>query len=120
MKFTFFEAEAHPRSLGYAKTYIILPSTIYGTPSNALTKAGLQNTHSIQLPFLIKASIGRGQGGVVGKGAAKWNHVSNADGQYPSSRYSLLNLLTPIISRGAVHYRLQRRDGAQQHLPPRP
>ncbi|KIP10517.1 hypothetical protein PHLGIDRAFT_232441 [Phlebiopsis gigantea 11061_1 CR5-6] len=64
---------------GYAKTYIILPSTIFGTPSNALTKAGIQNTHSIQLPFLIKASIGRGQGGVVGKGAAKWNYVSNAD-----------------------------------------
>lgn len=77
--------EAHLDSPGYAKTYIILPSTIFGTPSNALTKAGIQNTHSIQLPFLIKASIGRGQGGVVGKGAAKWNYVSNADSEYQHS-----------------------------------
>lgn len=64
---------------GYAKTYIVLPSTIYGIPSNALTKAGLQHTSSIQVPALTKASIGRGQGGIVGKGAALWNHVSNDD-----------------------------------------
>ena len=64
----------------------MLPSTIYGIPSNALTKAGVQHTSSIQLPMLTKASIGRGQGGIVGKGAALWNHVSNDDSKHAPLR----------------------------------
>lgn len=64
---------------GYAKTYIILPSTIYGIASHSLTEAGISNPHSIQIPSLIMAALARGQAGVVGKGLAIWPDVSIDD-----------------------------------------
>ncbi|KAL5486104.1 hypothetical protein ACEPAI_7148 [Sanghuangporus weigelae] len=60
---------------GYARTYIILPSTIYGIANNGLTEAGIQNPHSIQVPVLIRTSLARGQGGMVGLGKNKWPNV---------------------------------------------
>ncbi|RDB25814.1 Uncharacterized protein C2A9.02 [Hypsizygus marmoreus] len=60
---------------GYVKTYIVLPSTIYGIASGALVDLGLQNAHSQQVPGLIKVSIDRGQGGMVGLGKNVWPHV---------------------------------------------
>ncbi|KII89891.1 hypothetical protein PLICRDRAFT_174707 [Plicaturopsis crispa FD-325 SS-3] len=60
---------------GYVKTYIILPSTIYGIATGPLAEIGFQHPHSIQVPFLIKAAISRGQGGVVGTGANLWPNV---------------------------------------------
>ncbi|EJD06860.1 NAD-binding protein [Fomitiporia mediterranea MF3/22] len=59
----------------YVRTYIILPCTIYGIAKNGLTEAGIQNPHSIQVPALIRASIDRGQGGMVGLGKNKWPNV---------------------------------------------
>ncbi|KAL5519747.1 hypothetical protein ACEPAG_1407 [Sanghuangporus baumii] len=60
---------------GYARTYIVLPSLVYGIAKNGLTEAGIQNPHSIQVPNLIRASLARGQGGVVGLGKNKWPNV---------------------------------------------
>ncbi|KLO17101.1 NAD-binding protein [Schizopora paradoxa] len=60
---------------GYAKTYIICPSTIYGVVSNPLVDAGIQNPHSIQIPQIIRAGIDRGQGGMVGLGENLWPNV---------------------------------------------
>lgn len=60
---------------GYVKTYIIVPSTIYGIASNPLVDAGIQNPHSIQIPQLIRASVDRGQGGMVGDGKNLWPNV---------------------------------------------
>ena len=65
---------------GYARTYIILPSTIYGIEKNGFTEAGLQNPHSVQVPALIRASLKRGQGGMVGKGKNLWPNVDIDDG----------------------------------------
>ena len=66
---------------GYVKTYIILPSTIYGIASNPLVDAGIQNPHSIQIPSIIRASLSRGQGGVVGEGKNIWPNVQIDDGR---------------------------------------
>ncbi|KAG2003467.1 hypothetical protein CC2G_004069 [Coprinopsis cinerea AmutBmut pab1-1] len=60
---------------GYVKTYIILPSTIYGIADHKLVQLGISNPHSIQIPSLIKASLGRGQAGMVGKGVNRWPNV---------------------------------------------
>ncbi|KIY44022.1 NAD(P)-binding protein [Fistulina hepatica ATCC 64428] len=60
---------------GYAKTYIILPSTIYGIATGPLVDAGIQNPYSIQIPSLIKAALDRGRAGMVGAGKAVWPHV---------------------------------------------
>ncbi|PAV17650.1 NAD-binding protein [Pyrrhoderma noxium] len=60
---------------GYARTYIIFPSTVYGIAKNRLTESGLQNPYSIQIPYLIRAALDRGQGGVVGLGKNMWPNV---------------------------------------------
>jgi len=60
---------------GYVKTYIIVPSNIYGVASTKLVDLGIQNPHSIQIPALIDASLDRGQGGMVGHGKNLWPDV---------------------------------------------
>lgn len=60
---------------GYAKTYLIFPSTVYGIAKNGFTDKGLQNPYSIQVPYLIRAGLDRGQGGVVGLGKNMWPNV---------------------------------------------
>ncbi|KAI0071514.1 NAD-P-binding protein [Panus rudis PR-1116 ss-1] len=60
---------------GYLRSYIIIPSTIYGIARNKLVDAGIVNPHSIQIPYLIKASLDRKQAGVVGKGVSYWPDV---------------------------------------------
>ncbi|GLB41332.1 putative NAD-P-binding protein [Lyophyllum shimeji] len=65
--------------LGYVKTYIILPCTIYGIATGTLAAHGIQNVHSVQIPSLIRASLDRGQGGMVGLGKNRWNNVSIDD-----------------------------------------
>ncbi|KAF7348993.1 hypothetical protein MVEN_01420300 [Mycena venus] len=60
---------------GYIKSYIILPSTIYGVATGPLVDRGIQNSHSIQIPSLISASLDRGQAGMVGEGKNLWPNV---------------------------------------------
>ncbi|KAA1475304.1 NAD(P)-binding protein [Dentipellis sp. KUC8613] len=60
---------------GYARTYIILPAMIYGLATGKLVDAGIVNRRSIQVPAIIKASLARGQGGVVGEGKNFWTNV---------------------------------------------
>ncbi|KAH9972083.1 hypothetical protein BGW80DRAFT_393946 [Lactifluus volemus] len=60
---------------GYARTYIILPPTIWGIATGKLYDLGISNRHSIQIPLAIKASLDRGQGGVIGEGKNTWPHV---------------------------------------------
>jgi hypothetical protein len=57
------------------RTYIILPPTIWGIATGRLFNLGLANRHSIQIPVAIKASLDRGQGGVIGEGKNSWPHV---------------------------------------------
>jgi nucleoside-diphosphate-sugar epimerase len=65
--------------LGYVRTYIILPSTIYGLGSGPVFSAGLANPHSVQIPQLIKSGLARGRVGVIGKGENVWPHVHISD-----------------------------------------
>ncbi|KAJ7136659.1 NAD-binding protein [Mycena epipterygia] len=60
---------------GYLKSYIILPSTIYGIARGRLVEMGIQNRHSIQIPALINAALDRGQAGMVGEGKNLWPNV---------------------------------------------
>ena len=62
--------------LGYVRTYIVLPSTIWGIAKNPLVDAGIQHPYSQQIPALIRAALGRGQAGVLGKGQAYWPSVN--------------------------------------------
>lgn len=70
-------ADPEPSVLaGYARTYIVLPSTIWGIASNPLVEAGIANPYSMQIPAVIRASLARGQAGMVGKGLAYWPSVN--------------------------------------------
>ncbi|KAJ7020329.1 NAD(P)-binding protein [Mycena alexandri] len=60
---------------GYVKSYIVLPSTIYGLAKGQLVDAGLQNPHSQQIPALISAALDRGRAGMVGEGKNLWPNV---------------------------------------------
>jgi len=50
-------------------------ATIFGYPLGVVNDLGVQNTHSIQLPYIIQASIARKQGGYFGKGLNSWPAV---------------------------------------------
>lgn len=71
------------RFAGYLKSYIILPSTIWGIAKNPLVDAGIVNPYSQQIPKLIRAALARGQAGQVGKGLARWPDVDIEEGTLP-------------------------------------
>lgn len=65
--------------IGYIKSYIILPSTIYSLAKTKLVELGVQNPRSVQMPMLIRAGIRMGQAIVVGKGENRWPDVNIND-----------------------------------------
>lgn len=67
---------------GYARTYIVLPSTIYGFATHHLVEAGISNPISIQIPNVTRASLSRKQAGMVGLGKAIWPDVHIDDGEF--------------------------------------
>lgn len=72
---------------GYVKTHIVFPSCVYGIVKNGFTEAGLQNPISIQVPGLIRASLDRKQGGMVGLGKNIWPNVHIDDRKHASSLF---------------------------------
>ncbi|KAJ3971259.1 NAD(P)-binding protein [Lentinula raphanica] len=60
---------------GYVKTYIIIPPTIWGIAKGPLFDLGISNKKSVQIPALIRASLDRGHGGMVGLGKNIWHNV---------------------------------------------
>ncbi|WOO86267.1 putative protein [Vanrija pseudolonga] len=60
---------------GYAFTYIVLPSTIYGIVSHVFADRGLSNPQSQQVPHLTRWSIERRAGAVIGRGDNLWPNV---------------------------------------------
>jgi hypothetical protein len=53
---------------GILKSYIILPSTIWGEGKGELYDKDIANSYSDQMPMLIRAALDRGQAGMFGKG----------------------------------------------------
>lgn len=63
---------------GICKSYIVLPSTIWGEGKGELYDKGISNSFSDQIPTLIRASLDRGQAGVIGKGKSCCFHSDHA------------------------------------------
>ncbi|KAK7044260.1 hypothetical protein VNI00_007982 [Paramarasmius palmivorus] len=61
---------------GYIKSYIILPSTIYSIAEGPLFTAGISNSHSAQIPAIVRASLDRKRAGMVGGGHNLWPNVN--------------------------------------------
>ncbi|KAJ6473498.1 hypothetical protein DFH09DRAFT_1218878 [Mycena vulgaris] len=64
---------------GYIKSYIVLPTTVYGIATGPLVESGIQKPHTTVLPWLINAALARGQGGVFGQGHNVWQNVELTD-----------------------------------------
>ncbi|KAK7052774.1 NmrA domain-containing protein [Favolaschia claudopus] len=60
---------------GYIKSYIIVPTTVYGVPTGPVVEAGAQRWQSSILSYLIPPSLARGQAGMVGQGKNVWDNV---------------------------------------------
>jgi hypothetical protein len=61
--------------IDYVRAYFILPSTIWNVSTGPLFDAGISNPRSVQIPTLVRASIDRGNGGMVGEGKNIWPNV---------------------------------------------
>ncbi|CAL1702856.1 unnamed protein product [Somion occarium] len=60
---------------GYLRSYIILPSSVYGIVSGPLVNARVQNPYARLMPHFIRCALDRGQVGMVGNGVSTWNNV---------------------------------------------
>ena len=67
---------------GYARTHIVLPSTVYGIAQHPLVEAGISNPYSMQIPLLIRSSLARKRAGVIGKGLSLWPSVHIDDSEW--------------------------------------
>ena len=74
----------HVLVIGYIRSTFMAPPTIYGTPHGAVFDAGLANTHSWQIPGIIRAALERGRVALIGDGQAVWDHVHIDDSQCAS------------------------------------
>lgn len=68
--------------IGYVKTYIVLPSTIYGRAVGSLVDAGLQNNRSQQIPGLVRISLDLRRPAMVGEGKNIWPNVHISEGAH--------------------------------------
>lgn len=97
------------------KTHIVLPSTIYGVANHLLVQKGISNPTSIQMPQLILASIDRGQGGILGKGANLWPdiHISESEHFFQNFYFfsPLLIRASCLPSGNGVRGGFGRQDG---------
>ena len=73
---------------GYARTWIVLPSTIWGLADNIFVKEGLQNPQSQQVPGMIKLAVNLGKAVYVGEGENVWPHVHTDEGAQAVSFYA--------------------------------
>ncbi|KAL0566424.1 hypothetical protein V5O48_015590 [Marasmius crinis-equi] len=60
---------------GYAKTYIVCPSIIYGAAHHPLVDAGIANSRTMIFKMLVSMAVKRGYGVTVGKGENVWANV---------------------------------------------
>ncbi|WWD22419.1 hypothetical protein CI109_106910 [Kwoniella shandongensis] len=92
---------------GDVKSYIILPSTIWGPGEGEVYESGLSNSFSDQIPTLIKAALDRQRAGVVGKGKNIWPHVRITDlGKLYALVYEKSTLAKATIGHGPSGYYL--------------
>lgn len=65
---------------GYARTYIVSPSLIYGAASGPLVKAGLANAHNVAAGLIVRSALRHGEVSVLGAGKSVWADVHIDDG----------------------------------------
>ncbi|KAL0573562.1 hypothetical protein V5O48_008395 [Marasmius crinis-equi] len=80
---------------GYAKTYIVCPSVIYGPARNPLVDAGIANSRTIMFKLQLPAILKRGYGTIAaGKGENVWCNVHIDEGEIECQRHACLVLMS--------------------------
>jgi len=67
---------------GYAKTWIVFPSTIWGIADTIFVKEGLQRPNSVQIPDRIKLAVKLSKAVYIGEGKNIWPHVYIDEGRF--------------------------------------
>ncbi|KAL0569748.1 hypothetical protein V5O48_012209, partial [Marasmius crinis-equi] len=66
---------------GYAKTYIVCPSIVYGPARNPLVDAGVANSKTVIYKILVPVAVKRGYGVTIGKGENVYPNVHIDEGE---------------------------------------
>ncbi|KAJ4490122.1 NAD-binding protein [Lentinula aciculospora] len=90
---------------GYLRSYIILPSTVWGTATGPLFDAKISNPHSVQIPYSARAALARGQGGMLTEGKNEWPIVEIHElGDLYSLLYDAIQSEHPMAGHGREGY----------------
>ena len=77
---------------GYVRTYIVLPTLVYGVAANPLAEAGIAGAHcKFVVQIGIKQAIAAGEVGQIGEGSNVWPIVDISDREF-----AVLTALTQI------------------------
>jgi hypothetical protein len=90
---------------GYVKVYIISPSVIYGIATGELVEQGIQNPHSITVPWVTRVALDRGRSGLVGAGVNVWPNVDIQEGNSPIIAWNLnVNMVLKVADLYVLLY----------------
>ncbi|KAJ3823530.1 hypothetical protein EV361DRAFT_340795 [Lentinula raphanica] len=86
---------------GYVRSYIILPSTVWGTATGPLFNANISHSDSVQIPYCARAALARGQGGMLNEGKNVWPIVEIHElGDLYSLLYDAVQSKHPMAGHG--------------------
>ncbi|KAF8830396.1 hypothetical protein HHX47_DHR2000466 [Lentinula edodes] len=90
---------------GYVRSYIILPSTVWGISTGLLFDAKISNPHSVQIPYSARAALARGRGGMLTEGKNVWPIVEIHElGELYSLLYDAIQNKHPKAGHGREGY----------------
>ena len=93
--------------IGYLRSYIIAPGTVYGLSSGKIAEIGVQYCHSVQIPFFIRNALVRGHVGIAEKGENVWPCVHISDRECENVfeiRFKKLTWIIPVAELYMVLY----------------
>lgn len=64
------------------KTYLVIPSNVWGLASGRLVDVGVQNPQSKLIPTITRGDLDKGKAMIVGEGKNIWGHVQIDEGKH--------------------------------------
>ncbi|KAF9078699.1 NAD-binding protein [Rhodocollybia butyracea] len=90
---------------GYVRSYIVLPSTVWGIAKGPLFESKISNPHSKQIPYCVRAGLVRGQGGMLTEGRNVWPLVEIHElSDLYSMLYDAIQSGNPMVRHGREGY----------------
>lgn len=64
------------------KSHLVIPPIVFGLSSGRLVDLGVQNRHSVAIPWILKGAVAEGKVRVVGEGKNIWGNVHVDEREY--------------------------------------